>query len=1474
MAGKGALLFVAVIAVCLAGAAGIVATSTSIPGFGSGEWQGPGTQPGGGIDIGGGDIGNIGDDIITGDTIQNGGPSVCKWGTLCICDSVDTSGNTLTCIISKDATIYDEDPDCDITKKESCSANIKTFWQLRSANYASYTHVVWKFVNTKSTEFKIKSPAYGETFAGKIFGSGGVKFDIEMNNAGIFTNGNFSITGASNITLENGSDISAFGGGLTPNFVEMESIGGDLKLTGGSAIRRSFRGKGGTFSANNIIVEDSAIASEASVVKGAGGKIDGIIKANNLMRLKNEHCGTGYSPQDCEDPLGAGNPDVGFTKLNTFEFLSYDPYVPHNAQKLNYRIEAGRLEMQNTNLKIAYNGEEIHAGELDMTDSRIECIGQESLIDDPAEKNPIAYDCTMSVTGNAAIKGRHSNRKIAYPSDIELPKRSIDGFKTINVSGNLALSSEAYIYNLGKIDDCWSQPKQSSKIGNTPLQEKALTVGGALTMNGSRIDGWANVGISAGSAKLEGILWNAYRNDDLYNDSLNKFTMFPYGSTDGVPNNDYDDEATLWNIAKFKVGNGFADKLDISGGAKLMRLGYIGVKAVEVAGEFATDSSTTHCETGCEISACSASAKGTPSKFEAWSGKGGQSLALTTCPAASDDDGSGKKYNVSAGALTVKCETGNEQCIENINWNGTPKIEKNTDCGKCESKDFKCIKPMTANPASQADTGKFPTDIKAQYTSPIGANNISIDCSTDAENRFPPVTKSGNTATAQCIFKALGNPGYAVHKVSENYCGTIDVPHGTPYCYDITANPNSEPDFSKGFPSTVKVFFKGKPTSAVTVDCNNGTKWTVTADKIKDGPLAGGTPEYYYAEGVCTYAPIMNYDCVKNFYDNMKYNIKASGVSQSSSCIEQVQHGTCLDTCHLEPKEVKKYSGAAFTQNFTYVLENTKSNFEGAEVEVSCGNGKPAYKNGNPSDQKITISGGKAEFTCAYDKCDNKLKVCVYGVTAAIKKSGVSDYCHAGATVSYGEPGCIFGPYDPLTGQPAGWSSNDGTPAYVLFYMSDKYAEGDKVSLWCKGTDNPESKDAYLKKNAPSYDWGYVQWYVKGSTTNNCDPCKKDTTLRAMYDNKGMAFDCTALCQNTTAPQPECGNGTKEGEEECDAPDLDNKQCSDFTDSKGNQYKYGELKCTSGCEFDTSGCGYCGDGDIDLPYEQCDGGGCGAGETCSDSCFCTGGGGTDEDVSIRILSANPPGVIQGRSVVISAGIENSYSESKTLDVKFEIKNTSNPGFKEKTCYEQVTIGPGTGQSVTHSFGGSGGFGIMRCGDDVYFDNIGDRYRAIVSIEGIEPPEADDDTSDNYKDDAYFEIVRGITPPSETLEDCFNGEDDDGDGLIDCMDKDCPCPSGETCNPTTYKCEATGTPGRCGDGNFDPSTEQCDESAGVGDDYCVSQHGGEAGWTCQNCICVPPGGGGTGGGFIPELPIFFVPAMLGAVLAIIFLSRRK
>src|SRR5262249_8994911 len=65
----------------------------------------------------------------------------------------------------------------------------------------------------------------------------------------------------------------------------------------------------------------------------------------------------------------------------------------------------------------------------------------------------------------------------------------------------------------------------------------------------------------------------------------------------------------------------------------------------------------------------------------------------------------------------------------------------------------------------------------------------------------------------------------------------------------------------------------------------------------------------------------------------------------------------------------------------------------------------------------------------------------------------------------------------------------------------------------------------------------------------------------------GRTLD-TSGCNLFPAPPPTCGNGARDGSEQCDGTDLGGATCASlgFTPD-------GTLACTAGCGFDTSGCG-------------------------------------------------------------------------------------------------------------------------------------------------------------------------------------------------------------------------------------------------------------------------------------------------------------
>jgi hypothetical protein len=77
-----------------------------------------------------------------------------------------------------------------------------------------------------------------------------------------------------------------------------------------------------------------------------------------------------------------------------------------------------------------------------------------------------------------------------------------------------------------------------------------------------------------------------------------------------------------------------------------------------------------------------------------------------------------------------------------------------------------------------------------------------------------------------------------------------------------------------------------------------------------------------------------------------------------------------------------------------------------------------------------------------------------------------------------------------------------------------------------------------------------------------------------------------------------CGNGIREGDEECDGNDLAGLDCTDFG------YDDGILVCANDCKLFLNGCSTCGDGQL-AATEACDGTNFG-GQTCMDLGFAGG----------------------------------------------------------------------------------------------------------------------------------------------------------------------------------------------------------------------------------------------------------------------------
>ncbi len=101
-------------------------------------------------------------------------------------------------------------------------------------------------------------------------------------------------------------------------------------------------------------------------------------------------------------------------------------------------------------------------------------------------------------------------------------------------------------------------------------------------------------------------------------------------------------------------------------------------------------------------------------------------------------------------------------------------------------------------------------------------------------------------------------------------------------------------------------------------------------------------------------------------------------------------------------------------------------------------------------------------------------------------------------------------------------------------------------------------------------------------------------------ESQGFADGGTLLCNGdctgfNTANCHECGNGMIEPTEDCEGADLNEVTCDDY--AVGKEMGNGELACDAACQFDNSACTFCGDGTIEGD-EDCEAGDLG-GATCS-----------------------------------------------------------------------------------------------------------------------------------------------------------------------------------------------------------------------------------------------------------------------------------
>ncbi len=109
--------------------------------------------------------------------------------------------------------------------------------------------------------------------------------------------------------------------------------------------------------------------------------------------------------------------------------------------------------------------------------------------------------------------------------------------------------------------------------------------------------------------------------------------------------------------------------------------------------------------------------------------------------------------------------------------------------------------------------------------------------------------------------------------------------------------------------------------------------------------------------------------------------------------------------------------------------------------------------------------------------------------------------------------------------------------------------------------------------------------------------CQRRTSPDAGCDDQ---YQCVS--DRDCEPVAFCGDGAIDTGEDCDGGNLGGKTCGSLG------YDGGTLSCSASCEFDTSGCYRCGDGNCDPAEDPA---------SCPEDCSCTYGGWADKGCEIR-----------------------------------------------------------------------------------------------------------------------------------------------------------------------------------------------------------------------------------------------------------------
>jgi cysteine-rich repeat protein len=323
----------------------------------------------------------------------------------------------------------------------------------------------------------------------------------------------------------------------------------------------------------------------------------------------------------------------------------------------------------------------------------------------------------------------------------------------------------------------------------------------------------------------------------------------------------------------------------------------------------------------------------------------------------------------------------------------------------------------------------------------------------------------------------------------------------------------------------------------------------------------------------------------------------------------------------------------------------------------------------------------------------------------------------------------------------------------------------------------------------------------------------------------------------SSVPEGECGNGIREGAEECDGADSQPIQCGVAPGTVGP----GELVCNSSCRYSAEQCSNACNSDADCAGNQCV-----ANATCSDRHVCEGGTPVNADdgnaCTVDICNPATGAISHDEPIVCDDGDPNTVDSCDPLG-----------GCQARyACNEGVDCQDDDGDGIPASLDCNDNDASINpymgemCGDNVdsncngqiddgcNLDNDGDGYTIPSDCNDADAavypdaPEICWDGKDNNCDAQLDEgcgsgvCGNGVVEASES---CDDGNAANGDGC----GADCHGEVGYQCtgaSPSVCTYVAT-----CGDGVIDAG-EACDDGNGAAGDGCSNVCQVESGFECS------------------------------------------